>query len=286
MINRAGEGNPVFPPEDKLLIVSIACQRPEVWGLEGQTHWTISSLLWVLQRYEIFPQISWTTVQRCLRDLDLKPHRMDYYLFCDDPQLLEKAKSICGLYLDPPHERVLLCYDERTAMQAKESFKVMPAVPRYPEKQDFHYRRHGKRDLLAVFEVTTGKVFGTCYTRHRQWEFLDFLKRVRRKYRGKKLTIILDNLQSHKTPAVRRWLEEQKGEVEFVFTPLHASWLNQIEIWFRELHQKCLKRLSVSSPEELEIRVYKWIETYNTIFAHPYDWKSEGILKQHTAYAA
>lgn len=257
-----------------------------MWNLAGQTHWTISSLLWVLRKHKIFPQISWTTVQRCLRELDLKPHRMEYYLFCEDPELLEIAKRICGLYLDPPQDRLLLCYDERTAIQARECFKILPALPGYPEKQDFHYRRHGKKDLLAVFEVTTGKVFGKCYDRHRQWEFLDFLKRVRKRYKGKKVTIILDNLRSHKTPAVRKWLKEQKGDVEFVFTPLHASWLNQIEIWFRELNQKCLKRLSVASTEELSIKVHEWIKTYDKFFAHPYDWKSEGILKKHVENAA
>ncbi len=208
---------------------------------------------------------------------------MYYYLFCEDPELLERAKYICGLYLEPPQGRVLLCYDERTAMQAKERFKVLAAIPGYPQKQDFHYRRHGKRDLLAVFEVKTGKVFGRCYEHHRQYEFLDFLKQVRKKYRGKRLTIILDNLQSHKTPKVMKWLEEQKGEVEFVFTALHASWLNQIEIWFRELKQKCLKRLSVSSVEELVIRVYDWIGTYNDNFAHAYNWKAGEILKKHVA---
>ena len=254
-----------------------------MWGLKGQTHWTISSLLWVLQRDEIFNKISWTTVQRCLCELDLKPHRMEYYLFCEDPRLLERAKYICGLYLEPPHDRVLLCYDERTAMQAKERYKTLPAIPGYPEKQDFHYKRHGKRDLLAVFEVESGKTFGRCYEQHRQYEFLDFLKAVRKKYRRKKLTIILDNLQSHKTPNVVKWLGEQKGMVEFVFTPLHASWLNQIEIWFRELNQKCLKRLSVSSAEQLAIQVCNWIETYNENFAHAYNWRAGEILKQHAA---
>lgn len=257
-----------------------------MWDLDGQTHWTIRSLLWVLRRYEIFPQISWTTIQRCLRELDLKPHRMDYYLFCEDPSLLEIAKCICSLYLDPPEDRVLLCYDERTAMQAKESFKVLDVIPGYAEKQDFHYRRHGRKDLLAALEVGTGKVLGKCYDRHRQWEFLDFLKLLRKRYKRKKLTIILDNLQSHKTPEVCKWLKEQKGEVEFVFTAIHASWLNQIEIWFRELNQKCLRRLSVASTEELTFKVYDWIETYNEYFAHPYNWKSEGILKKHSEKAA
>ena len=104
--------------------------------------------------------------------------------------------------------------------------------------------------------------------------------------RRKKLTIIMDNFQSHKTPAVKKWLEEQNGMVEFIFTPKHASWLNQIEIWFKELNQKCLKRSSVKSKEEMEDRVLDWIDTYNENYAHPYNWKFDGILKKHKKRAA
>jgi len=74
--------------------------------------------VFVLVQFKIIKKISWTTVQRFLKELDLKPHRMDYYLFCDDPELIEKAKSICKLYLNPPEDRVLLSYDERTAIQS------------------------------------------------------------------------------------------------------------------------------------------------------------------------
>ena len=81
------------------------------------------------------------------------------------------------------------------------------------------------------------------------------MKKVRKRYEGQKLTIILDNLQSHKTSNLKEWLKEQNDEVEFVFTPKDASCLNQIEIWFKELNQKCLKRLSVESVEELKKKI-------------------------------
>jgi transposase len=286
MIDLVGGGARLFPPEDKLMLLSVACQSPEVYGLKGQTHWTISTLVFIVQKYKIIKRISWTTVQKFLKGLDLKPHRMDYYLFCEDPELIEKAKYICNLYLKPPKDRVLLSYDERTAIQAKERSMIKMVRPGYPERQDCHYKRHGHTDLLAVFEVGSGQVYGSCYKRHRQIEFLGFMKKVRKRYEGKKLTIILDNLQTHKTPNVKNWLKEQNGEVEFVFTPKLASWLNQIEIWFKELNQKCLKRLSAESVEELKKKINNWIGTYNRYFAHPYNWKSEGILKKHEALAA
>ena len=268
------------------MLLTVACQSPDVYGLKGQTHWTISSLVFIVQKYKIIKKISWTTVQKFLKDFDLKPHRMDYYLFCEDPELIEKSKYICNLYLDPPKDRVLLSYDERTAIQAKERLMTKMMITGYPGKRDFHYKRYGHTDLLAFFEVGIGKVYGSCYKRHRQIEFLSFMKKVRKRYEGKKLTIILDNLQSHKTPKVKEWVKEQNGEVEFVFTPKHASRLNQIEIWFKELNQKCIKRLPVESVEELKKKINSWIGTYNRYFSHQYNWKSEGILKKHEALAA
>lgn len=283
MTNRVVEGARFFPPENKLMILTVACQTPEQYGYEGQTHWTISSLVESLVRHRYFERISWTTVQRFLRRLEIKPHKMDYYLFCDDPELIEKAKTICDLYLHPPKDRVLLSYDERTAIQGKRRFPLLRMVPGIAEKQNFNYKRLGTKDLLAVFEVGTGEVYGQCYNRHTQYEFIDFLEKVRGKYPGKKLTIVLDNLSSHKTENVKEWLKKQKGEVEFVFTPIHASWLNQIELWFKELNQKCLKRLSVESLEELETKVASFIKTYNKYYKHQYNWKSDGILYKKAA---
>ena len=286
MISRVVEGGLHFPPEEKLSILSVACQPPEDYGLKGQSYWTIATIVFVLVEFEIIKKISWTTVQRFLKELDLKPHRMEYYLFCEDPELIEKAKYICKLYLNPPEGRVLLSYDERTAIQSIERYAIKRMIPGYPARQDFHYKRHGHIDLLAVFEVRTGKVFGECYKRHRQIEFLDFMRKVREKYRGKKLSILMDNLQSHKTPAVLEWVKQQNGEVELLFTPKHASWLNQIELWFKELNQKCIKRASTKSIKEVEKRVMDWIDTYNKYFAHPYNWKCKGILKKHEKLAA
>ena len=240
----------------------------------------------VLMNFNIIKQISWTTVQRFLKCLDLKPHRMDYYLFCEDPELLEKAKIICDLYINPPRNRVLLSYDERTGIQAIERTKIKNMIPGYPAKREFEYKRHGHMDLLAIFEISNGEVFGVTYEKHRQIEFLDFMKQVRKRYRGRKLTIIMDNLQSHKTPAVKKWLDGQKGMVEFIFTPKHASWLNQIEVWFKELNQKCIRRSSVTSKEEMSENILNWIMTYNKHYAHPYNWEFNGILKKHEEKAA
>lgn len=271
-------GDPdLFPPEDKISLVSVACQEPSEWGLPGQSHWTISTLQYVITKEKILPEISTTTIQRFLHEMDLKPHRMEYYLFCNDAELLEKSKKICKLYLNPPKNRILLSFDERSGTQAIERPESRPMIQGRVARQDFGYIRHGTTDVLGVFEVASGKVFCRCYNRHTQVEFLDFMERVLKRYQGEMITIIMDNLKTHSTKKVMEWLQAHPN-VEFVYTPKHASWLNQIELWFRELNQKCLKRLSVKSIVELQKNIYSWVKTYNKFFAHPYNWKSNGVL--------
>ena len=278
MTYQAEGESPLFPPEDRITIISVACQSPEKYGLLGQTHWSISSLQHVLTKNGFFKQISWTTIQRCLSAGEIKPHQMEYYLFCEDSELIKKAREICSIYLNPPKDRIVLCYDERSGTQALERSITTPMGPGKLMRQDFGYKRHGVLDLLAVFDIKSGRVFGDCFSRHRSREVLRFLKRVARKYRGKKITFIMDNLRTHKTEEIISWVESHKGRIEIIYTPKHASWLNQIELWFRSLNQKCLKRLSVKSVQELEQKIKKWIRTYNKHFAHPYNWHSKGIL--------
>ena len=279
MINLAEVENLLFFPEDRMNVVSMACQSPEIYGYVGETHWSISLLQSTLIREKIFEKISWTTVQRILASIDLKPHKMKYYLNCKDTDLLKKARKICRLYLNPPKNAILLSFDEKSGTQALERKILRQTGPAKPFRMEFEYKRHGTTDLFAAFEVKTGKVFGKCYKKHSSKEFLHFLKLLRKKYKRKRLIIILDNLKTHYTKEIRLWLKSQKGMIKFVFTPKHASWLNQVEIWFRHISQKCLKRLSVLSIEELKKKIMLWIRTYNRYYAKPYNWKFNGILK-------
>lgn len=256
----------------------MACQSPEIYGYAGETHWSISLLRETLIRNKIIKSISWTTIQRILSAVELKPHRMEYYLNCKDADLLKKARKICRLYLNPPKNAILLSFDEKSGTQALERKILQTMSPGKLYRMEFEYKRHGTTDLFAAFEVKTGKVFGRCYAKHSSKEFLHFLKLLRKKYKGKRLIIILDNLKTHYTDEIKIWLKSQKGMVKFVFTPKHASWLNQVEIWFRYISQKCLKRLSVLSIKELIKKLNTWIRTYNTFYAKPYNWKFNGIL--------
>ena len=102
------------------------------------------------------------------------------------------------------------------------------------------YRRNGLTSLYAALEVASGKLLGECRARHTGADFLAFLKRLARGYRGQELHVILDNSSTHTTPAMQAWLATHPG-VHFHFTPTGASWLNMVEAWFSILTRKSVR---------------------------------------------
>ena len=114
--------------------------------------------------------------------------------------------------------------------------------PGKPARREFEYRRHGVQALLAGLLVHSGKIIGDVYDRNSRLEFVDFLDRLDGQIpAGKEVHAILDNLQVHKTPEVNQWLAEHP-RWSFHFTPTHASWLNQIELFFSILTRRLLRR--------------------------------------------
>ena len=166
--------------------------------------------------------------------------------------------------MDPPEHAVVLCVDEKSQVQAlNRSQPVLPMLPARPELQTHTYVRHGTTALFAALDVATGKVIGQCRRRHRASEFLKFLNQVDASVPNDlDVHVVLDNLSTHKTPAVHRWfLRHPRWHLHF--TPTYSSWLNQVERWFALLEQKQLKRGAHRSTHELEKAIYDFIEVSN-----------------------
>src|SRR5437870_1620704 len=121
-------------------------------------------------------------VHDVLKDLDLKPHQYRIWLFPNgkrDPEFEKRELEICGLYVNPPENSVVLCVDEKPAIQAREKLHSSePAETGIPGKMDFNYRRHGVLNLFAAFSVHDGEVFGKVAERKKAPDFLEFLKDV------------------------------------------------------------------------------------------------------------
>jgi transposase len=257
--------------------VAVACHADEERDFGGFSHYSVRDLArLVAGRGEIIT-MSPATVQRILDQMVLKPHRVRYWLTQTDPDFEEKMEEIVNLYLDPPRNSRLVCLDEKTGIQALE--RLYPGLPLRPglvERREFEYIRHGTIDLLAAFDVGTGKVFAQCYTHHTNVEFRHFLRALRARDPFSRWHLIMDNAAYHTKQEVIDWCRAQRPKITLHWLPFHGSWLNQIEIWFSILARKCLRRATVKSTRELRHLIHRFINTWNDLFAHPFEWTYTG----------
>lgn len=232
-------------------VVSLTLKPPP----RGLTHWSARELA---QR----TALSHSTVHRIWQEHGLKPHRVETFKFSTDPQAEEKIRDIVGLYLNPPEKAAVLSVDEKTQIQAlNRTQPLLPLRPGLPARQTHDYKRNGLTSLYAALDVERGKVIGECSARHTAQDFLRFLKKVARHYRGE-LHVILDNSSTHKTPEVNAWLERHP-RVHFHFTPTGASWLNMVEAWFSILTRKSIRRGSFNTVRALIRQIQAYIDRWN-----------------------
>jgi transposase len=222
----------------------------------GVTHWSSRLLAKHLG-------ISDFTVSTTWKKWGLQPWRTQSFKFSTDPELEAKIRDVVGLYLNPPDKAIVLCVDEKSQVQALDrTAPVLPLRLGMPEKQTHDYVRHGTTTLFAALEVATGKVTDACYPRHRNEEFLKFLKQVAKAYPRRQLHIVCDNYATHKHPAVRAWLEKNK-RITLHFTPTSGSWLNMVEIFFGIITRQAIRRGTFTSVKDLIGAIGIFIDAWN-----------------------
>lgn len=211
-------------------------------------------------------------VWRLLRRRGISLQRRRSWCISTDPEFSAKAADVVGLYLNPPENAVVLSVDEKPHIQALARAQGWLKLPNGRALSGFNheYERCGTSTLFAALNVATGRVKAGHYRRRRRVEFLDFMNEVVAEYPDQEIHVILDNLNTHK-PKEDRWLR-QHPKVHFHFTPTHASWLNQIEVWFSILSRHALRQASFSSVTELRQAMDAFIAAYNPD-AHPFEWR-------------
>ncbi|QFU90214.1 IS630 family transposase [Amycolatopsis sp. YIM 10] len=243
------------------------------------THWSTRSLA-------AQTGMTQSAVSRIWRAFGLKPHKVDTFKISKDPLFVDKVRDVVGLYLDPPGKAVVLCVDEKSQIQALDrSAPVLPMLPGVPERQSFDYVRHGTTSLFAALEIATGQVISAVKRRHRHQEFLAFLRTIDKTVPTElDVHVILDNLSTHKTPAVKTWLLKHP-RFHLHFTPTGSSWLNLVERFFAEITVKLLRRGVHRSVTALEKDIRTWIKQWNTN-PKPYVWTrtADQILESLAAY--
>jgi transposase len=247
---------------------------------KGRTHWSTRSMAKQVG-------LSHSSIGRIWRTFGLKPHRTKDFQLSEDPYFVEKVRDIVGLYMSPPDNAVVLCVDEKSQIQAlARATPILPMDMGQPERRTHNYVRHGTTDLFAALDIATGQVLGRCFAKHRAVEFLKFLKEIDANAEpGLDVHVILDNLSTHKTPAVMRWLVRHP-RFHLHFTPTHASWLNMVERFFGLLTEHALRRGSHTSVPELRRAIVEFIEAHNES-NKPFRWtkSADEILSKVARFA-
>ena len=247
---------------------------------KGRTHWSTRSMAKHLG-------LSHSTIGRIWRTFGLQPHRSESFRLSQDPQLVEKVRDVVGLYMNPPDNAVVLCVDEKSQIQALERAQpVLPMSLGQPERQTHDYIRHGTTDLFAALDTATGEIIGKCYTRHRAVEFKKFLAEIETAVPNElDIHIVLDNIATHKTPEIKRWLAK-RPRFHFHFTPTHASWLNLVERFFGLLTEHALRRGSHTSVHQLKTAIHDYLDAHNDE-PKPFKWtkSADQILESIARFA-
>lgn len=260
-------GKPIrITPEQKALVIEKACSKPK----GGYTNWS-------QKRIAKEVGISQSKVFQILKKTDLKPHKTEYWCGKSrDPEFEPKMANIIGLYMSPPQNALVICVDEKTQIQALD--RTQPELPLRsgnPKRQTATYKRNGTVSLIAALSVHTGEITAKTIKSNNAENFLTFLKSLDRKYRNKKLHVIVDNLSIHKHKDVKQWIDG-KRKIKLHFTPTYSSWLNQVEIWFNILTKDVVKGGIWQSSEQLANQLIEYVKTYNETRAKPFQWTYTG----------
>ncbi len=259
-------GRPRTHDDDEVarMLRTVLDTRPK-----DSTHWTVRGVA-------TKTGISKSTVQRYFTLFGIQPHRTKSFKLSPDPFFVEKVRDIVGLYLNPPDHAVVLCFDEKSEIQALE--RLQPNLPLglgYIEGITYNYNRNGTTTLFAALDIKSGEIFAQCKSRHRHQEFLEFLNALDANVpKDLELHLILDNYTTHRHHKVKAWLARHP-RYHLHFTPSYASWINQVERWFALITQRAIRRGSFRTVRELVDRIERFVKIYNET-AKPFVWVATG----------
>ena len=270
LVDRPRPGRPpVYGPDVHIRIVATATgELPE-----ADSQWSHR----LLAEHLADDGISASQIGRILADLDLKPHRVRGWLTRRaDPNFFIKAAEICDLYLHRPAGSVVVCIDEKTAIGARSR--------KHPEqrvatgrvaRREFEYIRHGTISIIAALNVHSGEVLTERIIKNNSVTFIAFLSMLDA-HIDPNLTVhlVLDNGSSHTSKATKKWLREHP-RFQTHYTPAHASWLDQAELFFSILTRRLLRRGEFTSRQDLTDKIENFVIVYNRT-AKPYRWTYQG----------
>ena len=263
-----------YGPQTRALLIAKACTRPPA-SVEGarQERWTYEQLGRSVG-------MSGSQAHEILARAAIKPHRTQYWIMSDfsRAEFEERCSQVCGLYVNPPENVLVISIDEKTGIQAKAPTKPdRPPGRDRPARREYEYTRNGTQCLFAALNVHAGGVIGMASKTRNRYDLIRFLDKVDEEIpliEGHKIVAISDNLSTRGTQEVKDWLAAHP-RWSFQFTPTHASWLNHVEIFFSILVRRLLKHGIFTSETDLAEQMLAYIETYNQT-AKPFKWTYTG----------
>jgi transposase len=267
---------------DRAAVVALACQLPAATGVP-LSRWTGPELAAELAAQGLASTpVSASSVLRILAENPVKPWRYQSWISPRDPRFEEKAKVILDLYQGIYQGKALgdgdrvLSFDAKPSIQARGRVRAtMPAAPGRPARVEHEYRRHGALALLAGLDVQTGQVFASTPATTGIAPFMDLIGQVmaRPEYRdAPRVFVIVDNGSDHRGKKAAARLARAHPNAIMIHTPVHASWLNQVEIFFSVIQKKVVSPNDFPSLEKLSETLLAFVDRYNQT-ARPFSWK-------------
>lgn len=265
-------------------LISLACERVDADDKRPtRVVWSQLSLQEALQRATNV-KLSASEIGRILRARGIRPHRVRMWLNSQDPQFEQKIDAICRYYTDVSEDVVVLCIDEKRLFAHRRQPGLRPAGPNRDVRVNFDYSRHGSSNLIAALNGRNGEVYAECRDRRTADDIVAFMEAVAVRHPGK-VVVIWDNLNIHHEGKDARWTkfnERHGGRFTFLHTPIHASWCNQVEIWFSVLERTALRHQSFATVGDINATALRFIEEWNRR-AKPFRWRFRGIRDWHQA---
>ncbi len=260
-------GSRKLSPKDHATLVALACSKPP----EGRGRWTLKLLSDRLVALTDHDDVSAETVRRRLHELDLKPWQKRMWCIAKvTPQFIAQMEHILDLYAAPPDpSRPLVCFDETLKQLVGRVCDPLPAEPGKSLREDHHYRRNGSCHLAMFFAPHHGWRQVRVLEKRDYGAFAHLMRELVDEHfpEAEVVQVVMDNLNVHCEGALYRTFPPEEARrilrrLEFNFTPVHASWLNMVEIELGVLSRQCLDQ-RIGDRQTLAREVAAWTATRN-----------------------
>ncbi len=272
---------PVFPPAVVVECKALACELPSRLGVP-LSRFHVPDLRQELIERGVVAQISGITIWRWLSQDAIRPWAQRSWIFPRDPAFKRKAGPVldlyAGLWEGQPlgAKQFVISADEKTSVQARlRCHPTTPPAPRQPMRVEHEYQRGGSLAYLAAWDVHRAKLHSRCEPTTGIAPFDRLVEQVmsREPYRSaERVFWVVDNGSCHRGQASIDRLQGDWPQLRLVHLPIHASWLNQVEIYFSVVQRKVLTPNDFASLAEVEARLLAFQDRYQAT-AMPFQWK-------------